>query len=820
MTQALAGIDFAPVLPLWLIAALGVVAVLALVPAFLRRARGAALRALVFGLLLLALGNPRLVEETRETRPDIALLVVDRSDSARIGRRAAQLEAARAAVEARAARLSDLELRTIEVPEGGNQGTRLFAAAERALAEIPRARLAGVIALTDGQVHDVPAQSPVAAPFHALLPGRPGEVDRRLRVVEAPGFGIVGKSVELRVAVEDLGAAGSGAARLSIRRDGAAPRIESVPLGREHRIAIPIERGGPTVVELAAEARPGEVSELNNRAVVTITGVRDRLRVLLVSGEPHAGERTWRRLLKADPGVDLVHFTILRPPEKDDLTPLNELALIAFPVRELFQVKLREFDLVVFDRFANRGILPPAYLRNIADYVRGGGALLLSVGPEFAGPTSLAATPLGAVLPARPAAGAGQPAAAEGAFRPHVTALGARHPVTEGLTGANPDEAAEARWGRWYRSMRADARAGATVMEAAGGAPAGAGPGRRGPRRAAALGPYLALVARPRRRRAAGGTSPSCRALADARTRAGGGRPDRPHRCRPDDGATAQRGAGPAARDQHHRARRRQPPPGAGVRGRRPCHGAAAGRPARRLAGLGRPPHRLRRRRRRQSAGSGRPPCGSGPPRPHPGRHRRRRALAGRGGRAGRPGAAPRRPRARYPGRRRADRLDRAAPQRRPYRDRHRRHAAAAALAGPAAGARARGPRLAAGGTLMRRLAAVLTLTGLLSAGCATGPGIEARLAPLVGGTEAALVEALGVPTRTHEAGGLRFLQYEERRQVLHQVDPYPYYGRPYRRFASLPLAGPVLLTRSCDITFTLRDARVEGFTLRGDDCR
>ena len=197
----------------------------------------------------------------------------------------------------------------------------------------------------------------------------------------------------LRVAVEDLGVPNaSGAARLSIRRDGAPPRVESVPIGREHRITIPIERGGPTVVELAAEARPGEVSDLNNRAVVTITGVRDRLRVLLVSGEPHAGERTWRRLLKADPGVDLVHFTILRPPEKDDLTPLNELALIAFPVRELFQVKLREFDLVVFDRFANRGILPPAYLRNIADYVRGGGALLLSVGPEFAGPSSLANT--------------------------------------------------------------------------------------------------------------------------------------------------------------------------------------------------------------------------------------------------------------------------------------------------------------------------------------------------------------------------------------------------------------------------------------------
>lgn len=477
MTQVVAGIDFAPVLPLWLMAALAGFALLALLAACIRRdiaglrlapARGLPWRALAFAALLLALANPRLVEETRETRPDIALLVVDRSDSTRIGARAVQIEAARVALEARAARLPELELRTVEAPEAGNQGTRLFSAMEQALADIPRARLAGVIALTDGQVHDVPAQTTLDAPFHALLPGRPGETDRRLRVIEAPGFGIVGRSVELRVTVEDLGVANpGGAARLAIRRDGAPPRVESVPVAREHRIAVPIERGGPTVVELSVEARPGEVSELNNRAVVTINGVRDRLRVLLVSGEPHAGERTWRRLLKADPGVDLVHFTILRPPEKDDLTPLNELALIAFPVRELFQVKLREFDLVVFDRFANRGILPPAYLRNIADYVRNGGALLLSVGPEFSGPASLAMTPLGGVMPARPAAGPGQSAVAEGAFRPRVTAIGARHPVTEGLLGANATAQADPSWGRWYRHLRADLRGnGVPVMEA------------------------------------------------------------------------------------------------------------------------------------------------------------------------------------------------------------------------------------------------------------------------------------------------------------------------------------------------------------------
>ena len=490
MRQVLAGVDFVPVIPLWLLATLCVLALAALLPALLRietgadskrrlvPARGALLRLAAFAALTLALANPRLVEETRETRPDIALLVVDRSDSATLGTRAAQIEAAREQVEARARRLPELELRTVDVPEGGNQGTRLWAAMERALADIPRARLAGIVALTDGQAHDIPPAPALDAPFHLLLPGRAGETDRRIRVVEAPGFGIVGRPVELRVVVEDLGvpAGGgtAGAARLSIRRDGGAPRVESVPVGREHRITLNIERGGPTVVEMTAETRPGEVSELNNRAVVSINGVRDRLRVLLVSGEPHAGERTWRRLLKADPNVDLVHFTILRPPEKDDLTPLHELALIAFPVRELFQVKLREFDLIVFDRFANRGLLPPVYLRNIAEYVRGGGALLLAVGPEFAGPTSLAATALGQVLPARPPTGPGaaQAALMEQPYRPRITATGARHPVTEDLPGANPAERpGDPTWGRWYRALRAEARSGQVVMEGPEGTP-------------------------------------------------------------------------------------------------------------------------------------------------------------------------------------------------------------------------------------------------------------------------------------------------------------------------------------------------------------
>jgi len=467
--------DFAPILPLWLLGALAALCVLALIPAALLRASGVWWRAAAFALILGALAQPRIVEQTRETRPDIALLLVDRSDSTRVSStHAAAIEAARRNIEARLGRLRDVELRVVDIPEGGNQGTRAFAALERALADIPAARLAGVMLLSDGQVHDVPADGAGWAPgegvpLHLLMPGRQGETDRRIRLIEAPGFGIVGREVELRLIIEDLGVARpEGMATLTLRRDGAALITQSVPIGREHRITLPIERAGPSVMDLVVETRPGEVSDVNNRVVVTLNGVRDRLRVLLVSGEPHAGERTWRRLLKADPGVDLVHFTILRPPEKDDLTPLNELALIAFPVRELFQVKLREFDLVVFDRFANRGILPPTYMRNIAEYVRGGGALLLSVGPEFVGPTSLAATPLGAILPARPLNP--QQAIIEEAYRPRISQAGARHPVTEGLPGANI-ETAEPSWGRWYRTIRTDQRAGTSVMEGASGAP-------------------------------------------------------------------------------------------------------------------------------------------------------------------------------------------------------------------------------------------------------------------------------------------------------------------------------------------------------------
>ena len=393
MTQAISALRFAPALPLWLLALLAGACLIAAGAGHWRRARGAWWRSAAFIVLLAWLAGPTLVQETRQGLSDIALLVTDGSASMQVGDRAALAAKAAASLTAQATRLPGLELRHVTVPESGHDGTLLWAGVRQALADIPADRLSGIVAITDGQVHDLPADpAAILAPLNVLIPAQGEEWDRRVRVIEAPGYGIVGRTLMLRVAVEDLGPSGSappGPATLAVQVDGQPPDHIQVTPGEVQSVPVDITREGRTLVKLSTDPVPGEASPLNNQAVVEINGVRDRLRVLLVSGEPNQGERTWRRLLKSDPAVDLVHFTILRPPEKDDTTPLNELALIAFPTRELFQDKLSGFDLIILDRFTDRGILPHIYLRNIADYVRHGGALLLVAGPEFAGGRSL-----------------------------------------------------------------------------------------------------------------------------------------------------------------------------------------------------------------------------------------------------------------------------------------------------------------------------------------------------------------------------------------------------------------------------------------------
>ena len=461
------GVSFAPLLPAYVVWAAFGLAVLISIVLLLARSRGAPMRALALGLLVLALANPSLTREDRDPIPSVAAVIVDKSPSQNFGDRRAQTEAARQALVERLKHIPGLEVRVAEAgaADGETDGTRLFSALSATLSDVPPDRIAGAILITDGRVHDVPADAAVlgfAAPVHALITGHSDEIDRRVVLTQTPRFGIVNQSQTLGFRVEDQGGK-AGTAQVTVRRDGEVLEQRVVSVGTNVRVTVPIPHAGANIVEVEAAPLEGELTLVNNRAVISIDGVRDKLRVLLVSGEPHAGERTWRNLLKSDASVDLVHFTILRPPEKQDGTPINELSLIAFPTRELFQQKISEFQLIIFDRYARQGLLPMVYFDNIEKYVRDGGAVLIAAGPDYASPTSLWRTPLDAILPAEPSGDI-----TEQPFRATLTDAGKRHPVTRGLEGSDSDPP---HWSQWFRLVDIKRSDGTSVMQGPDGKP-------------------------------------------------------------------------------------------------------------------------------------------------------------------------------------------------------------------------------------------------------------------------------------------------------------------------------------------------------------
>jgi hypothetical protein len=466
-------IAFAPAVPWPAILAAAALGAVLFAVALRARARGAWWRALAVLALAAALANPSMVIEERKPLSDIGVVVVDDSASQAIGERRNRAEQALARLRERAEAIRDLELRIVRAGGGGGleaDGTRLMAALERAMADVPRARLAGVALITDGQVHDAPAAEAISreawpAPVHVLITGDRGERDRRIVVERAPTYAIVGKPQELTLRIDDGAGATGGTARVELRRDGGEPVSLRLAVGVPQTVPFTLERAGVSLFEIAVEPGPRELTLANNRVVASVSGVRDRLRVLLVTGEPHPGQRTWRALLKSDPSVDLVHFTILRPPEAQDFTPVNELSLIPFPIRELFEVKLDEFDLIVFDRYRRRDVLAQIYLENIVRWVRRGGALLLAVGPNQGPANSLFNSPIGQIMPGVPTG-----RTLEEPFRARPTEAGFRHPVTADLPGIG-DPGGQPSWGRWFRAIDADQRRGQSLLTGPGNRP-------------------------------------------------------------------------------------------------------------------------------------------------------------------------------------------------------------------------------------------------------------------------------------------------------------------------------------------------------------
>jgi hypothetical protein len=468
---AVGRISFDPLIPGWALWALAALMAATLVVYVWRRGGAPWLRGAGLALLLLALAQPVWIRETREPVNDVAVILVDQSESMAAAGRA---EAARAAADRLAERLAQepgLDVRLRDVRSGAD-GTLLAGALADATADLPPARLAGVIALTEGQLADAPENPqdfPARGPIHALIVGDPNRGDRRLELLSAPGYGVVDENVVIEAIVHDETAGRPVQITASI--NGVETRLVTVEAGERFTLRLrPPERGHNMVI-LEAAPGPEEITLANNRAAFALTGVRDRLRVLLVTGEPHAGARVWRNLLRSDPAVDLIHFTILRPLDKPDFTvSQDESSLIQFPTEQLFVRELDNFDLIIFDRWRQRGILQQTYFFNIARRVRSGGALLISTGAADAGWESLFNTPLASLLPAQPTGEViTQP------FRPEPTAVGARHPIVRDLP--NPQA-----WGRWTRQIGATAQGGETLLSGVGGRPlltiAEAGEGR------------------------------------------------------------------------------------------------------------------------------------------------------------------------------------------------------------------------------------------------------------------------------------------------------------------------------------------------------
>ena len=460
------GVAFTPLVPaavLWIaLAAIVVIAGLLL----LSRARGAAVRVAALALFLLALANPSFTREDREPLSSVAVVVIDKSPSQNFGTRNQETAKAKEALVDSLKKIKGLEVRVVEAgqADGETDGTRLFGALSSALSDVPVERVAGAFLITDGRVHDIPASATALgfqAPVHALITGAKDERDRRIAISAAPRFGIVGQTQTITYRLDDQGVANERA-KIVVRRDGEVINERTLQSGQTANVEIDIKHAGPNIVEIEASPLPNELTLVNNRAVVAIDGVRDKLRVLLVSGEPHSGERTWRNLLKSDASVDLVHFTILRPPEKQDATPINELSLIAFPTRELFQQKINEFQLIIFDRYARQGVLPIPYFENMARYVRAGGAVLVSAGPDYASTSSIWRTPLDSVLPAEPVGVTEKP------FYAHLSDAGKRHPVTRGLEGSASEPP---HWSRFFRTVETRNSVTPPVMTGADGKP-------------------------------------------------------------------------------------------------------------------------------------------------------------------------------------------------------------------------------------------------------------------------------------------------------------------------------------------------------------
>ena len=320
-------------------------------------------------------------------------------------------------------------------------------AALEAVARAADERPAAVVVLSDGRL-DRPgdtgagdaakaALGALQVPIHTVSLADTAPRDASIRRVLAAGAAVAHQPFSLRIEIGCDGGLSCGDVPVvarELREKGEPTELAS---GTAHVVAgratvelpMTIERAGARILEISIQAPEGDVIPENDRRYITLDVIRDRVRVLHVAGRPTYDVRALRMWLKSDASVDVVAFFILRTPADHVEAASDELALIPFPVDELFNEHLPSFDAVVLQDFNAEPYGLTKHLPSLARYVEKGGGLIMVGGPDAFGPGHYGGTRLADVLPVELSADRREQGTDLAGFTPRFTDAGRVAPV-------------------------------------------------------------------------------------------------------------------------------------------------------------------------------------------------------------------------------------------------------------------------------------------------------------------------------------------------------------------------------------------------------
>jgi len=419
-------------------------------------------RIFILILLIILILNPSINKDKKEYYKDIVLLVSDKSLSISETNKTEEVLNIKKKIINKIQNFSDIEIRNIEISnknfpiEKNDQGTFIIRQIKQEINSLNKKRIAGIIVITDGQIFDKPKIESALSkiPLHFIIAGSKNEKDRVIITEGIPNYAIIGEKIKFSLKIDSW--IDDNKIATDVFLDGKNIFNENLIPNKFHEIEVPIYHSGKNILEIRISQSQNELTFFNNKKIREINGIHDKLRVMLISGEPNMGLRSWRNILNSDPSIELIHFTILRPPSKRDFTPVKELSLIPFPTQELFAADISKFSLIIFDQYSLQGVLPEKYMNNITEFVLKGGALLDIAGSNHTSQNNIINSPIKKILPSK----------SEGknfveAFTPKLTEIGKRHPITNNL-----DQNYEVnRWGEWYRHIKTKKIFGKTLLE-------------------------------------------------------------------------------------------------------------------------------------------------------------------------------------------------------------------------------------------------------------------------------------------------------------------------------------------------------------------